>query len=76
MIKDNKNKDDYKVPFAGTTISKKEGKKLDITLVFALIGVVLICFAFGIENKTAVFLICLALSSIGYFVIANKIIKK
>ena len=43
---------------------------------FAVIGAVIIHFIFGIENKTVAFLICLALSSIGYFRIANRIIKK
>lgn len=76
MIKNNKDKDDYKVNFRGATLSKKEANNVGIALIFALIGAVLIYFAFGIENKTAVFLICLALSSIGYFGIANRIIKK
>lgn len=76
MIKNNKDKGDYKVLFAGSTISKREANKVGIALIFAMIGAVLIYFTFGIENKMAVFLICLALASIGYFGIANKIIKK
>jgi preprotein translocase subunit SecF len=70
-----KDKDNYKVLFSGATISKKEANKVGIALIFAMVGAVLIYFTFGIENKTAVFFICLALSSIGYFGIANKIIK-
>ena len=76
MIKNNRDKGDYKVIFSGATISGKEAKKVRIALIFAMFGVILIYFAFGIENKIAVFLICLALASIGYFGVANKIIKK
>jgi len=76
MNKNNKEKDDYVVLFKGAKLSKKEANKVGIALIFSMIGAVLIYFTFGIENQTAVFLICSVLASIGYFVIANKIIKK
>ena len=76
MNRNNKEKDDYIVLFKGAKLSKKEANKVGVALIFAMIGAVLIYFAFGIENQTAVFLICSALASIGYFVIADKIIKK
>jgi hypothetical protein len=71
-----KNKADYKVCFGGATISKKESKKVGIAIIFAMIGAVLSFLVFGVENKTAVFFICLVLCSLGYFGLANKIIKK
>ncbi len=72
----NKNNDDYEIPFKGAMLSKKEGKRIYLALLLALIGVVIIDFLFGIENKTVGFLICLALSVVSYFGIAPKIIKK
>jgi hypothetical protein len=51
-------------------------KKAYIAVLFAVIGTLIIHFIFGIENKTVVFLICLAFSFFSYFVIAPKIIKK
>ncbi|RJQ42049.1 MAG: hypothetical protein C4550_00615 [Nitrospiraceae bacterium] len=72
----NKNdNNDYKVNFKGITISKKESNKVGLALIFGFIGAISIYFSFGIENKIAVFLICLTLSGIGYFWIANKIFK-
>jgi len=76
MTTDNKNKDDYKVVFGGTTISKRESNKAGLALIFGMIGAILVFFVFRIENKIAVFFICLVLSCIGYFVIAPKIFKK
>lgn len=72
----NKNdNNDYKVIFGGITISKKEANKVRLALIFGFIGAISIYFAFGIENKIAVLLICLTLSGIGYFGIANKLFK-
>ena len=75
MNKNTKEKDDYVVLFKGAKLSKKEANRVCIALIFSYIGAVVIYFAFGIENKTAVFLICLALAFVGYFGIATKIIK-
>lgn len=75
MNKDTKEKDDYIVPFKGAKLSKKEANKVGIAIIFSYIGAVIIYFVFGIENKTGVFLICLALAFVGYFGIAPKIMR-
>jgi uncharacterized iron-regulated membrane protein len=71
----NKNKDDYKIPFRGATLSTTEGQKVCIAFLFAAAGAVPSAIIFGVENKPAVVLICLALSIIGLG-LANKIIRK
>jgi hypothetical protein len=72
----NKDKDDYKVIFAGATISKKEANKVGVALLFGLIGVVVIGLSLGLKNKIAIFILALFFAFTGYFVIANKVCKK
>ncbi|MGD0886560.1 MAG: hypothetical protein ABSA46_17105 [Thermodesulfovibrionales bacterium] len=74
-MKNNK-KDDDKIPFAAIFLAKKEVKKIYIAVLFAVAGALIIHILFEIENRTIVFLICLALSLFSYFGIAPKIIKK
>jgi hypothetical protein len=71
----NNKKDDWEFPFEDVLLSKREAKKVYIALLFAVISTLLICFILGIENKSVVFLICLASSFFSYFVIVPKIIK-
>ncbi len=71
----NKTKDDYKIPFKGTMLSKTEGKRAFVAFLFAAAGAVLSALTFGIQNKLAVFSICLVLALIG-FGLAITIIKK
>jgi len=71
----NTDKDDYKVCFSGTTISKRESNKAGVALLFGFIGIVAIGFTFGIQNKLAIFVISLILVFIGYFGIANRLFK-
>ena len=76
-IMNNRKKDDYEIPFKGCTmLSKNEGKRVWLAALFAAVGALLIAVIFGIENKPLVFLICLALSLFGYFVVEKKAIKK
>jgi len=72
----NKDKDDYKVGFSGTTISKNEANKVGLALIFGLIGIVAIGLTFEITNKLAIGIISLILAFIGYFGIANRLFKK
>jgi hypothetical protein len=72
----NKKTDDYKVIFRGATISKRESNKVGVAFIFGAIGAFLIYFIFGVENKTLIFTICLILSFVGYFGIANRIFKE
>ena len=72
----NKDDDDYKVIFAGATISKKEANKVGVTLIFGFIGIVVIGLSLGLKNKLLIFIIAFILACIGYFGIANKIFKK
>lgn len=72
----NKNQDDYKVGFSGATISKNEANKVGVTLIFGLIGIVVIGLTFEITNKLAIGIISLILAFIGYFGIANRLFKK
>ncbi len=69
-------KDDYKVGFAGATISKREANKVGITLIFGSIGIVVIGLSLGLKNKLAIFIIAFILACIGYFGIANRVFKK
>jgi len=71
----NTDKDDYRVCFSGTTLSKREANKTGVALLFGFIGMVTIGFAFGIQNKLAIFSIALILAGIGYFGIANRLFK-
>ena len=71
----NKDKDDYKVGFSGTTISKNEANKVGVALIFGLIGIVAIGLTFQITNKLAIGIISLILEFIGYFGIANRLFK-
>ena len=71
----NKDKDDYKVGFSGTTISKNEANKVGVALIFGLIGIVAIGLTFQITNKLAIGIISLILAFIGYFGIANRLFK-
>ena len=68
----NKDKDDYKVGFSGTTISKSIAKKVGVALLFGFIGIIAIGLTLEIKNKLAIFIISLILACIGYFGIANK----
>jgi 1,4-dihydroxy-2-naphthoate octaprenyltransferase len=72
----NTDKDDYKVCFSGATISKREANKARVALLFGFIGIIVIGFAFEIQNKLAIFIISLILVCIGYFGIANRLFKK
>jgi hypothetical protein len=72
----NKDKDDYKVGFSGTTISKNEANKVGVALIFGLIGIVAIGLTFEITNKLAIGIISLILAFIGYFGIANRLFKR
>lgn len=69
----NKDKDDYKVWFRGATISKLEANKIGIALIFAIFGVCISFFIFGVVNEGAVFIISFALVAVGYFGIVNRI---
>ena len=71
----NKDKDDYKVGFSGTTISKNEANKVGVALIFGLIGIFAIGLTFQITNKLAIGIISLILEFIGYFGIANRLFK-
>jgi hypothetical protein len=71
-----KDKNDYKVGFSGTTISKKEANKVRVALLFGIIGIVTIGLTFGIRNKLAIFSISLILVCIGYYGVANRFLKK
>ena len=73
-MKDN-DKDDYKVGFSGTTISKNEANKVGVAMIFGLIGIVAIGLTFEITNKLAIGIISLILAFIGYFGIANRLFK-
>jgi multidrug efflux pump subunit AcrB len=69
MKEEKKNKDDvdYKVIFAGATISKKEANKVGVTLIFGSIGIVVIGLLLGLKNKLLIFIIAFILACIGYF---------
>ena len=71
----NTDKDDYKVVFRGTTISKKEAKRVSIALLFGMVGIVAIGLTFGLKNKNEIFILSLALAGIGYFGIAKRMYK-
>ena len=70
------NKDDNKKNSKSTAKSKHESNKVGLALMFAMIGAIIICIVFRIENLTTVFIICLALAGIGYFGIASWVFKK
>lgn len=72
----NTDKDDYKVCFSGTTISKRESNKAGVALLFAFIGIVTIGLVFGIQDKITTFIISFILVCVGYFGIANRLFKK
>jgi len=72
----NKDKDDYKVGFSGTTISKNEANRLGVALIVGIIGVVGIGLTLEIRNKLAILVIALIFVCIGYYGIANRIFKK
>lgn len=72
----NKDKDDYKVGFSGTTISKSEARKVGVALLFGFIGIIAIGLTSEIKNKLAIFIISLILACVGYFGIANRLFKK
>lgn len=69
-------KDDYKVCFGGTTISKLEANKVGLSLIIGSGGVFLIYLVFGIQNKIIIFPVALVWASFGYFVVANKVFKE
>ena len=58
----NTDKDDYKVIFGGATISKREAKKVLITFVFGMLGIVTIGLIFGLKNKVVVFIVSFILA--------------
>ena len=60
----------------GATIPKKEAKKVGITLLFGMIGIAAIGLTIGIKDKVTVFIISFVLAGIGYFGIANRVLKK
>ena len=71
----NKDNNDCKVGFSGTTISKNEANKVGVALLFGLVGIVAIGLTFEITNKLAIGIISLILAFIGYFGIANRLFK-
>lgn len=71
----NSEKGDYKVCFSGATITKRESNKGGVVLLFGFIGIVVIGFAFEIQNRLVLFVIALIFVFIGYFGIANRLFK-
>jgi hypothetical protein len=71
----NKDEDDYKVVFRGATISKKEAKRVTVTLLFGMVGIIAIGLTLGLKNKVLVFVLSFLLALIGYFGIAKRIYK-
>ena len=70
-----KDKDDYKVVFGGATISKIEAKRVRVTLLFGMVGIVAIGLTLGLHDKIQVFIVSFALACIGYFGVAKRIYK-
>ncbi len=71
----NKDEDDYKVIFRGATISKKEAKRVRVTLLFGMAGIIATGLTLGLKNKILIFILSFLLSLIGYFGIAKRIYK-
>jgi hypothetical protein len=71
----NKDENDYKVVFRGATISKKEAKRVSVTILFEMVGIIAIGLLLGLTNKVLVFVLSFLLALIGYFGIAQRIYK-
>ncbi len=69
-----KNDDDYKVVFSGTTISKTNANKAGLGLIFGIAGAVFSIVVFG-NNKPAAF-VTITICIVAGLIIANKIFKK
>ena len=74
MVKANKKDDDYKIVISGITISKKDGNKFGLGMIFGLLGAGFSFFVFG-DNKPVVFLTIAICFSVGV-IFVNWVSKK
>jgi hypothetical protein len=66
---------DYKVGFAGATISKIEANRIGLSLFISICLVLLLNFIVDIENKYIIFAICLGSVFLSYFAISKRMFK-
>ena len=66
---------DYKVGFAGATISKIEANRIGFSLILSICLVLFINYIIAIENKYIIFSICLGSVFLSYFTLSKKIFR-
>lgn len=72
----NKKKEDYKVNFAGATISKLEANRIGLSLIIGFCILFSVNSLFSIENNTIVFLVAIISIFFSYFVISKRVFIK
>ena len=64
---------DYKVGFAGATISQIEANRIGFSLILSICLVLFVNYIIVIENTYIIFSICLCSVFLSYFTLAKKI---
>jgi hypothetical protein len=71
-----KEKDEYVVPFKGKLLSKREANKVGFSIISGFIGALGARFAVGPNNKFLVLLVSVLFAGVAYFVVADRVFKK
>ena len=71
-----KEKDEYVVPFWGKLLSKREANKVGLAIILGMIGAIVAAFTVGPNNKVVALLIIAFFAGAAYFWLGDRIFKK
>jgi hypothetical protein len=73
---DQKQKNEYIVPFKGAKLSKRDANKIGLGLALGFAGAVISVLLFGSGNRRVAVIFVLVFAAFGYFFIGNRTFRR